>query len=102
MQPFGGAALAPEIVVGRVLLTQQINIAELLARLLAIGGMSVDDAVLVPPITAEEVSEYSALIHRSAIGIVHAVEGRDARKRLLDRHPPLQHAEIGLADAADF
>ena len=72
--------------------------------MLAIGGMSVDDAVLVPPITAEEVSEYSALIHRSAIGIVHAIEGRDARKRrrLLDRHPPLQHAEIGLADAADF
>src|SRR5215472_14796677 len=56
------------------------------------------------PITAEEVSEYPALIHRSAIGIVHAIEGRDARKRrrLLDRHPPLQHAEIGLADAADF
>src|SRR6516165_6376673 len=104
MQPFGGAALAPEIIVGRMLLNQKINVAELLARLLAVGGMPVDDAVLVPPITAEEVSEYSALIHRSAIGIVHAVEGRDARKRrrLLNRHPPLQHAEIGLADAADF
>ena len=63
IQPFGGAALAPEIIVGRMLLNQKINVAELLARLLAVGGMPVDDAVLVPPITAEEVSEYSALIH---------------------------------------
>src|SRR4029077_11845419 len=37
-------------------------------------------------------------------GIVQAVEGGDAgkRQRLLNRHPPLQHAEIRLPDAADF
>ena len=83
---------------------QQIQIAGLLARMLAVGRMAIDDAILVPPIAAEEIAQHAALIDRGAIGIVEPVEGGDAgeRRRLLDRHPPLRHAEIGLADAADF
>ncbi len=87
-----------------MLLDQQIEVAALLARMLAVGGVPVDDAVLVPPVAAEKVAEDAALIDRSAVEVVHAVERRDAgkRRRLADRHPPLRHAEIGLADAADL
>src|SRR5271166_4260247 len=70
----------------------------------AIGRVTIDDAVLIPPIAAEEITEHAALIDRGAIRIVQAVEGGDAgeRRRLRNRHPPLQHTEIGLADAANF
>src|SRR5262249_29524592 len=66
--------------------------------------MPIDDAILIPPIAAEEIAEDAALIDRGAIRIIQAVEGRDAgkRRRLLDRHPPLQHAKVRLAGAADF
>ena len=66
--------------------------------------MAIDDAVLVPPIAAEEIAQNAALIDRGAIRIVQPVEGGDAgeRRRLLDRHPPLRHAEIRLPDAADL
>src|SRR5713101_8630793 len=74
-QSLGRASFAPEIVVGRVLLDQQIEIAGLLTRMLAVGGMPVDDAVLVPPIAAQEIAEHSSLIDRGAIAVVHAVEG---------------------------
>src|SRR6185295_11765576 len=86
------------------LLDQQVEIALLLARMLAVGGMAVDDAVLVPPIAAEEIAEHAALIDRGAVRIVEPVERRDAleRRRLLDRHPPLRHAEVRLADATDL
>src|SRR5262249_62233960 len=98
MQPFGGAALAPEIIVGRVLLNQQINIAELLARLLAIGGIWVDDAVLVPPITAEEVSGDPPLKNRSPKGVVQPTKGRAAPKRgrVLEPHSPFKQSKEGL------
>ena len=104
IEMLGGGPLAPEIVVGRMLLDAQIEIVGLLARKFAVGRMAVDDAVLVPPIGAEEIAEHAALIDRGAIRIVEPVEGADAgeRRRLLDRHPPLRHAEIGLADAADL
>ena len=104
VQPLGGAALAPELVVGRMLLDHQIEVVLLLARMLAVGGVPVDDAVLVPPVGAEEIAEHAALVDRGAVEVVHAVERRDAfqRRRLLDRHPPLRHAEVGLADAADL
>src|SRR5262245_17147494 len=100
----GSAALAPESVVSRMLLEQQVQIAGLLMRMLAVGGVAVDDAVLIPPITAEEIAEDAALIDRGAIRIVQPVESSDTgkRRRFLDRHPPLQHAEIGLAHAADL
>src|SRR5262249_49579798 len=77
-QALGRAALAPELVVGRVLLDHEIEIAGLLARMLAVGGMSVDDGVLVPPIAAQEIAEHSTLIDRRAVEVVHAVEGGDA------------------------
>src|SRR5271169_6968243 len=66
--------------------------------------MAIDDAVLVPPIAAEKIAEHAALIDRGAIGIVEPVERGDTgeRRRPLDRHPPLQHAEIRLPDAADL
>ena len=104
VEPLGRGALAPEIVVGRMLLQQEIEVALLLARRRAVRRMAVDDAVLVPPVGAEEIAQDSALIDRGAVGIVQSVEGGDAgeRRRLLDRHPPLRHAEIGLADAADL
>ena len=104
LEPLGGRALAPERVIGRMLLQEEVQIAGLLARMLAVRRMAIDDAVLVPPIAAEEIPQHAALIDRGAVGIVEPVEGGDAgkRRRLLDRHPPLQHAEIGLADAADL
>ncbi len=107
VEPLGRRALAPEIIVGRVLLDQQIEVAGLLARRGAVGRMAVDDAVLVPPVGAEEIAEDATLVDRGAVGIVEPVEGGDAgeRGRLLDRHPPLRHAEcrtVGLADAADL
>ena len=103
-QMLGGGPLAPECIVGRMLLDQQIEIAILLTRMFAVGRMAIDDAVLVPPIAAEEIAEHAALIDRGAIRIVEPVEGADAgeRRRFADRHPPLRHAEIGLADAADL
>ena len=104
VQPLSRAALAPERVIGGMLLQQQIQIAILLARMLAVRRMTIDDAILVPPIASEEIAENAALINRGAVWIVQAVERGDAgeRRRLLDRHPPLRHAEIGLADAADL
>src|SRR5580704_14931393 len=62
VQTLGGTALAPEIVVGRMLLNEQVQIASLLARLFAVGRMAIDDAVLVPPIAAEEIAQNAALI----------------------------------------
>ena len=87
-----------------MLLDEQVQIAGLLARRFAVGRMAIDDAVLVPPIAAEEIAQNAALIDRGAIRIVEPVEGGDAgeRRRFLDRHPPLRHAEIGLPDAADL
>src|SRR5580704_16006538 len=87
VQSFRRAALAPKIVVGRMLLNEQVQIAALLARMLAVGRMAIDDAVLVPPIAAEEIAQNAALIDRSAIRIVQPVESGDAgeRRRFLDR-----------------
>ena len=104
VQTLGGAALAPKIIVSRVLLNEQVQIAGLLARRFAVGRMAIDDAVLVPPIAAEEIAQNAALVDRGAIRIVQPVEGGDAgeRRRFLDRHPPLRHAKVRLPDAADF
>src|SRR5579871_2311067 len=57
--------------------------------------MAIDDAVLIPPIAAEEIAEDAALIDRRPIRIVEAVESGNAGEpgRPLDRHPPLQPAE---------
>src|SRR6202030_1548561 len=104
VQTLGRAALAPEIVVGRVLLDEQVQIAFLLARRLPVGRMAIYDAVLVPQIAAEEIAQNAALVDRGAIRIVEPVESGDAgqRRRFLDRHPPLRHAKIRLPDAADL
>src|SRR5207248_1058580 len=67
-------------------------------------GMAIDDAILIPPIAAEKIAENAALIDGGAVRIVQPIERGDAgqRWRFPNRHPPLQHAEIRLADAADF
>jgi hypothetical protein len=87
-----------------MLLQQKIEIAGLFARMLAIGRMAIDDAVLISPIAAEEIAKDPALINRGAVRVVQAIESGDTgeRRRFRNRHPPLQHAEIGLTDAADF
>src|SRR5581483_11773766 len=81
MQPFGGAALAPEIVVGRMLRQEQVEVAILFARMFAVGRIAIDDAILVPPIAAEEVAQNAALIDRGAVWIVEPVKGGDAGER---------------------
>jgi len=104
VQMLRSAAFAPEFVIGGMPLQQEIQIACLLARGFAICRVAIDDAILVPPIAAEKIAQYAALINRSAIGIVQSIEGGDAGKRgrPLNSHPPLQHAEIGLPYPADF
>src|ERR1700683_1704983 len=72
--------------------------------MLAVSRMAIDDAILVPPIASEKIPQNSALIDRSAVRVIQPVESGNAgeRRRLLNRHPPLRHAEIGLSDAADL
>src|SRR5262249_27757851 len=104
VQALRRAALAPETVVGRMLVDEQVEVAGLLASVLAVRWKAVDDAVLVPPVAPEEIAKNAALVDRRAVGIGEAVERGDAgeRRRLRGRHPPLQHAEVGLPHAADL
>src|SRR5438552_17405909 len=83
---------------------QRIEIGFLHPRLRAVGGKTVDDAVLVPPVAREELPGDAALVARGAVGIVQSVVGAKARERRRrdDAYPPLRHAAVRLAEAADL
>src|SRR3954466_5744047 len=83
---------------------ERIEIGLLPARLGAARGKAVDDAVLVPPVAGNELTGDAPGVAGGAIRIVEAVGGAEAgeRGRLHDAHPPLRHAEVRLAEAADL
>src|SRR6476620_10962140 len=98
MQPLRRAARLPEIVVARMGADERVEVGVLPARLGSVGGMLVDDAVLVPPVAGEELPRDAAVVAGGAIEVVQAVVRGKAGKRgrLDDAHPPLRHAEIRL------
>ena len=104
VQSLPGAARAPEFVVGRMRADHRIEVGFLHARRGAVRRKAVDDAVLVPPVAGNELARDAAGVAGGAVGIVEAVVGAEARerRRLHDAHPPLRHAEVRLADAADL
>src|SRR5664279_5637784 len=65
---------------------------------------AVDEAVLIPPIAGEEVARDAAVVAAGAVGVGQAVMRAEAgeRGRRQRAYEPLHHAEVGLADAADF
>src|SRR5262249_31826932 len=65
---------------------------------------AVDEAVLIPPIAGEKIAGNATVIGAGAVKIGQAVVRGDTGKRRRRKrgHKPLQHAEIGLADAADL
>ena len=83
---------------------ERVEIRFLHARRRAARREAVDDAVLVPPVARDELAGDAALVAGSAVRIVQPVVGAEAgeRRRRHDAHPPLRHAEIRLAQAADF
>src|SRR5436305_8680892 len=67
------------------------------------GRIAVNESVLIPPVSREEVAGDSAVMGAGAIDVAQPVMGSEAgeRGRRHRAHEPLQHAEVRLADAAN-
>jgi len=100
---FEGAALAPEIIVEWMLAEDAGEISVLVARRAA-RRIKVDEAVLVPPVAAEEIAGDATVMRAGAIRVGQSIMRAETgqRRRRLRAHEPLHHTEIGLADATDF
>ena len=72
IEHFPGTPLSPEIVTRRVRSNQCGQIGFLIARRTA-GRKAVDEAVLIPPVTGEEIAGDSAVIDSGTIKIGQAV-----------------------------
>src|SRR4029077_21023277 len=72
-----GTPLSPEIVTRRVRSDQGAQIGFLIARR-TVGGKAVDETVLIPPVTREEIARDAAVIASGAIKIGQAVMRGDA------------------------
>src|SRR5215831_19995380 len=103
IEHFPRAALTPKIVVRRMRSHHGRQISFLFTCRTA-GRKAIDETILIPPIAGEKVAWDAAMIGAGTIEVRQAVMCSNAcqRRRRECGHKPLQHAKIGLADAADF